>query len=150
MTQQPWLLLVYKVPPTPTANRVYVWRKLKQLGALLIHDAAWALPANDRTREQLQWLAAEIDEMQGEAMVWEGQLRTRQQEEALTRQFREQVDVEYRALLAELAQPDVEAGTIARRYQQIVLRDYLHSALGEQVRQSLLAANEGVALSRAE
>ena len=39
-----WLLLIYKVPPNPTANRVYVWRKLKQLGALLLHDAVWVLP----------------------------------------------------------------------------------------------------------
>ena len=30
---QEWLLLVHKIPREPTAGRVYVWRKLKQLGA---------------------------------------------------------------------------------------------------------------------
>jgi hypothetical protein len=40
-----WVLLVYKVPREPTSSRAYVWRKLKRLGALLIHDAVWVLPA---------------------------------------------------------------------------------------------------------
>jgi hypothetical protein len=54
-----WLLLLYKVARQPSARRVYIWRKLKRLGALLLHDAAWVLPATPRTREQFQWLAAE-------------------------------------------------------------------------------------------
>ena len=34
-----WALLHYKIPPEPTARRVFVWRKLKRLGAILLHDA---------------------------------------------------------------------------------------------------------------
>lgn len=60
-----WLLLVYKVPNEPSARRVYVWRKLKRLAALLLHDTVWILPATAYTREQFQWLAAEILEMEG-------------------------------------------------------------------------------------
>ena len=33
-----WLLLAYKIPREPTAGRVYVWRKLKQLGAIAVQD----------------------------------------------------------------------------------------------------------------
>ena len=69
-----WLLFVYKVPSEPTARRVYVWRKLKRLGAVLLHDAVWLLPITGYTREQLQWLAAEINEMGGEALLWESHL----------------------------------------------------------------------------
>ena len=68
-----WLLLIYKVPNEPSAARVYVWRKLKSLGALLLHDSAWVLPATARTREKLQWLTTEIIERGGEAMLWEAQ-----------------------------------------------------------------------------
>jgi hypothetical protein len=34
-----WILLVYKIPNEPSAGRVFVWRKLKKLGAILLHDA---------------------------------------------------------------------------------------------------------------
>src|SRR5215470_17625520 len=61
-----WVLLVYKVPREPTAGRAMVWRKLKRLGALLLHDAVWVLPATPWTREQFQWLAVEIGELGGE------------------------------------------------------------------------------------
>ncbi|HEV2458330.1 MAG TPA: Chromate resistance protein ChrB, partial [Ktedonobacterales bacterium] len=70
-----WVLLVYKVPPEPSARRVYVWRKLKRLGAILLHDAVWVLPATPATREQFQWLATEIEELAGSALVWEATLR---------------------------------------------------------------------------
>lgn len=42
---QAWVLLIYTMPREPTAPRVAVWRKLKKLGALRLHDAAWVLPA---------------------------------------------------------------------------------------------------------
>ncbi len=59
-----WMLLVYKIPREPTASRAIVWRKLKRLGALLLHDAVWVLPATPWTREQFQWLAVEIGELE--------------------------------------------------------------------------------------
>jgi len=46
-----WVLLHYKIPREPSAQRVFIWRKLKRLGALLLHDALWVLPATPRTRE---------------------------------------------------------------------------------------------------
>jgi len=51
-----WLLFTYKVPREPSARRVYVWRKLKGLGAILLHDTAWELPATPHTREKLRML----------------------------------------------------------------------------------------------
>jgi hypothetical protein len=96
-----WLLLVYKVPPEPTARRVYVWRKLKRLGAILLHDAVWVLPPTPYTREQLQWLSAEIVEMTGEALLWEAQLLSNQ-EETLSQQFMAQVETGCREILTAL------------------------------------------------
>jgi hypothetical protein len=139
---QVWLMLLYKVPSNPTARRVYVWRKLKRLGALLLHDAAWVLPATARTREQLQWLAAEIEEMGGEAHLWEATLAYGEKQ-SLIRQFLEQVESAYADLLAALQEPGADPGALVRRYQQIVSQDYFHSELGQQVRQALMQARGG-------
>ena len=43
--------------------------------------------ATERTREQFQWLAAEIVELEGEALVWEAALTQPGQAEGLARQF---------------------------------------------------------------
>jgi len=138
-----WVLLLYKVPSEPSARRVYVWRKLKRMGALLLHDAVWVLPASPYTIEQFQWLAAEIREMEGSAMIWESHLLAADsQDEALVTQFTAQVDSVYRALLADLEREDADAAEISRRFQHVQLQDYFHSELGKQVRERLLTWRE--------
>jgi hypothetical protein len=132
--------LLYKVPPEPSANRVSVWRKLKRLGALLLHDAVWVLPPSPRTLEELQWLAAEIRERGGDALLWEASLCPDGRDEHLVRQFMAQVDGIYSELLAALERPDADLAALSKRYQQARLQDYLRSPLGERVRAALLVA----------
>ena len=139
----PWVLLVYKIPREPTSSRATIWRKLKRLGALLLHDAVWVLPATPRTREHLQWLAVEIFEAGGEAMIWDGQLILPGQEEHLVRQFLETVDGDYREILSELDTVGPDLGALARRFQRVQAHDYFHSDLGKRVREVLLASGEG-------
>ena len=134
-----WLLLQHRVPTEPSAGRVTVWRKMKRLGALLLQDATWALPATPWTREQLQWLAAEIVELGGEARVWEAQVAIGE-DETLVAHFQAQVDVAYAEILTNLGQEDADLAVLARRYQQARTVDYFHSELGERVRAALLAA----------
>jgi hypothetical protein len=138
-----WVVLVYKIPREPAAGRVYVWRKLKRLGALLLHDAVWLLPATSWTREQFQWLAVEIRELGGEALVWESRMVLPGQDEALVQQFVADVDTAYRAVLAALQQADADLAALARQYQQVQARDYFQSPLGQQVRVVLLRARGG-------
>ncbi len=138
-TIKTWLLLLYKVPTEPSARRVYIWRKLKGLGAILLHDAAWVLPATPHTREKLQWLVTEIKDMEGgEAMLWEAQQVFTGQDSNLVQQFGEQVDAVYREILAKLGQEDPDLATLSKQYQQARLEDYFHSELGERVRQALI------------
>ena len=138
-----WVLLVYKVPREPTALRATVWRRLKRLGALLMHDAVWVLPATPWTREQFQWLAVEIGELGGEVQLWESRLLLNGQEEAIAQQFLEKVEAIYRDILAELEQEDADLVALSRKYQQTRAQDYFQSALGQQVRDRLLAARGG-------
>jgi hypothetical protein len=137
-----WLLLTYTLPSEPSARRVYIWRKLKRLGAITIFDAVWVLPDNPRTYEQFQWLSAEIQEMGGEAMFWKAQAELAGQEETLIDQFKVQVEKFYRALDERMAQHQIEAVAAAQEYQQIRQKDYFQSQAGQLLRERLLESRE--------
>lgn len=138
-----WLLLVYRIPREPTAGRVFVWRKLKQLGAIALQDAVWVLPQTPRTQEQLQWLASEITELQGEAVLWEADQLYATDTEALRRQFLEPVEAEYREILAALKKKDRDLAVLSKRFQEAHDRDYFASELGRKTRDKLLTAGGG-------
>lgn len=131
-------MLHYRFPRGPTARRVYVWRKLKALGALLLQDAVWVLPAIPRTREQFLWLAAEITELGGDAFLWQGQLLVPHQAARLRNQFSADVETEYQQVLRALADPDPDLRTLSDQYARARRHDYFQSALGEVVRARLL------------
>ena len=135
-----WLLLTYKLPAEPSARRVYVWRKLKKLGAVTIFEAVWVLPDSPRSHEQFQWLATELKEMGGEAMFWKAKSELGSQEDELTLFFAKQVNVAYQSLQEKLIQPGPNLAALAQEYQQIAQRDYFHSELGQQIRARLLKA----------
>lgn len=138
-----WLLLHYKLPTKPSALRVYIWRKLKRLGAILLHDAIWVLPDQPRTAEQVQWLTAEIQEMGGEAYSWRANTILGQDDEAITQQFNEQVDKVYSDLLKKLAKPRADLQEISAQYQQAAAQDFFHSKLGLLVREKLTSKRGG-------
>jgi uncharacterized protein YdbL (DUF1318 family) len=64
------VLLTYRLPREPSAPRLALWRKLKRLGVAQLSDGLVALPADSRTREQLEWAADEVEEAGGTAGVW--------------------------------------------------------------------------------
>ena len=138
-----WVLLVYRIPREPTSSRATIWRKLKRLGALLLHDAVWVLPATPWTREQFQWLAVEIGELEGEAYLWESRLLLNGQEDLLVRQFQARVDAAYQEILDGLEQDDADLVALSRKYQQVRAQDYFHSEVGLQVRERLMSARGG-------
>ena len=65
-----WVLLSYRLPREPSAPRVALWRRLKRLGVAQVVDGLVALPADARTREQLEWVAEEVLEQGGTSSVW--------------------------------------------------------------------------------
>ena len=148
-TQVSWALFVFTLPREPSAPRVAIWRKLKKLGAVLLHDSVWVLPAQPALLEHFRWLAAEIRESSGEALVWVAQQGLPGQDDALAEQFQGQAEVEYQAILDALdgsksdAKDDAHAerASLARRYQQTSARDYFHAPTGELVRTRLEALN---------
>ena len=138
-----WLLLHYKLPNKPSALRVYTWRKLKRLGAILLHEAIWVLPDQPRTAEQVQWLSAEIKEMGGAAYSWRANTILGQDDESITQQFNEQVNKVYSDLLKKLEKPRADLQEISAQYQQVAAQDFFHSELGVRVREKLTSKRGG-------
>jgi hypothetical protein len=66
-----WLLLIHQLPAKPAYLRVKIWRRLQALGAVALKGSVYALPHNDETQEDLQWLLKEIAEGGGEGFVCE-------------------------------------------------------------------------------
>lgn len=137
-----WLLLIYKIPREPTAHRVSIWRKLKQLGAQLLHDSVWILPATPQTREQFQWLASEIVEQGGEATLWLSEMEGERERAELEKSFSATTDAAYQEILAQLRRKKADLPALGRRYQQVRTQDYFRSKLGEKVRKALVAKRE--------
>ena len=138
-----WLLLHYKLPSKPSALRVYVWRKLKRLGAILLHEAVWVLPDQPRIAEQVQWLTAEIQEMGGEAYSWRANIILGEDNESISQRFKDQVDKVYSDLLKKLEKPRADLQEISKQYQQATAQDFFHSKLGLRVREKLTSKRGG-------
>jgi hypothetical protein len=65
-----WVLLCYRVPREPSTPRIAIWRNLKRLGVAQVGDGVVALPADARTHEQLEWVAEDVVQAGGSAMLW--------------------------------------------------------------------------------
>jgi hypothetical protein len=97
----PWLLLIHQLPAKPAYARVKVWRRLQALGAVTVKGAVYALPANAETREDFAWLAKEIVESGGEAIVCEAGLVDGLSDPELQALFDAARDDDYRGIAAE-------------------------------------------------
>jgi uncharacterized protein YdbL (DUF1318 family) len=104
-----WVLLAYRLPREPSNPRVAVWRKLERLGVARLGDGLVALPADARTREQLEWLAEGVLEAGGTATVWLATPGSAAQERAIAEAMRDARAAEYRAV-TDQAQAAAAAG----------------------------------------
>jgi hypothetical protein len=64
-----WLLLIHQLPPKPAYFRVKIWRRLQMLGAVALKSSVYALPLNEETQEDFEWLLREIEEGGGEGSL---------------------------------------------------------------------------------
>lgn len=65
-----WLQLTYKVPSEPSQKRVWVWRRLQNLGAFALQNSVYLLPFSEEVEKHFRQLAHEIHEMGGEASIF--------------------------------------------------------------------------------
>jgi hypothetical protein len=135
-----WVLLSYRMPREPSTPRIAVWRKLKRLGTAQISDGLVALPADARTREQLEWIAEEVTEASGSASIWIAQPATVSAERELAAAMSQARAAEYAAIISEAvagARASIaERQSLARRLRaelrRIHRRDYFPPIEREQ------------------
>jgi hypothetical protein len=129
-----WVLLSYRVPREPSTPRIAVWRKLKRLGVAQLGDGLVALPADARSREQLEWVAEDVEQAAGSAMLWTARPESAEQERRIAAEMAAARAAEY-AAVREQAQADptgageaAESTALLRRLRgelrRIERRDY--------------------------
>lgn len=65
MPRTVWLALSYNVPINPSKARVYVWRKLKEIGAEYFKQGVALLPNTAQSMQQFSALAQKIRQLGG-------------------------------------------------------------------------------------
>ena len=124
-----WVLLAYRLPRVPSTPRSAVWRKLKRLGVAWLGDGLVALPADPRTREQLEWVAEDVTDHGGEATLWLGRPLGARAISAVVSRMTAAIAAEYDAVTAEAAAM-LTADSAARRRAVARLRRELHRIQG--------------------
>lgn len=65
-----WLVFIHQLPAQPSNARVKIWRRLQQIGAVAVKNAVYVLPNNSQSREDFEWLRAEVVALGGEATIF--------------------------------------------------------------------------------
>jgi hypothetical protein len=152
-----WLLLIHQLPAKPAYLRVKIWRRLQDIGAVAVKNAVHALPMNEETQEDFEWLLREIREGGGEAFVCEARLIDGLSDEEVRALFDRARDADYSELAKEVqalakslqrkAGRDTAAelrGQVARlrkRLAEIAAIDFF-GAIGRETAEELLSGVE--------
>jgi hypothetical protein len=101
-----WVLLAYRLPREPSAPRLAVWRKLKRLGVAQLLDGLVALPLDSRNREQLEWIADQVVQADGEASIWVASPAAIADERELASKMQRSIADRYRAVIEQAGDAD--------------------------------------------
>jgi hypothetical protein len=99
-----WVTLLYRVPREPSSPRIAIWRRLRALGVAQLADGVVALPEDARTRELLEWVADQVVESGGTALLMRSQTMVRKDERALAHTMARARAEEYLDLIGRAAQ----------------------------------------------
>jgi len=139
-----WLVLAWRLPSGPSTPRVSTWRALRRLGAAVLTPGAAILPFTDDLQEQLDWLAQEIADQDGDAWVLPVTELSEVEERKVREQMRADRLAEYEELRTEAVDflrrahdrpfPEADHGArlrtekellaLQRRFRKVRARDY--------------------------
>jgi hypothetical protein len=87
-TGRQWLCLLFFLPGRQGHARVRAWRRLQRLGAVLLNNSAYALPASADAGEDFEWIRQEIVSAGGQATVLLARTLTVAAENSIVAAFR--------------------------------------------------------------
>ena len=97
-----WIALSFSLPSgSSSSKRVAVWRRLQKIGAVSPTGSLYLLPAGEESQEAFDWLAQEITEAGGQALVLPIDRLDGDAEGRLAEAFRAARDEDYRKIAAE-------------------------------------------------
>lgn len=140
-----WLVLAWRLPTGRSTQRVSLWRNLRKLGAVSLTPGAAILPYQDELQEQLDWLAEEIEQADGDAWVLPVAELNDAEERHIRNQIRAGREEEYAVLAQEATdflrqsrrapgvggarqQTNKELLALQRRFRKIRQRDYFDAS----------------------
>lgn len=152
-----WLLLSYRMPREPSTPRIAVWRRLKSLGVGQLGDGLVALPADARTREQLEWVAEQVVEGGGQAMLWQARPATVGQEQQVAAEMAAARAAEYAKVCADAeaagtADPAARTATLRRlrnELRRIGRRDFFPPPQRDAAQAAVRALSEAAGAPQA-
>lgn len=92
-------MLVYRMPPTPTAGRVAVWRLLKKIGAIYLQQSLCVFPDNAKLRHELEVVLKRIEDSSGEYHLLPLRQLSPEEDVKLAEQFLEQANKHYEEII---------------------------------------------------
>jgi hypothetical protein len=118
-TARRWLLLIYRIKAESSGRRTYVWRQLRQLGAVYLQQAVAVLPDRPELRAELDCLGQRIRSGGGEASLLETTSPGPAWEEELVVRFNAGRDAEYEEILdsVESFEDEIRRETRKKRFR---------------------------------
>ena len=92
-------VLVYRMPPKPTAARVAVWRLLKKIGSIYLQQSVCVFPDNSTLRKDLAPILGRITDAAGEFHLLPLKVLDSTEDAKLIQQFQEQTSNHYQEII---------------------------------------------------
>lgn len=145
-----WLVFSYSLPSGGRSSpRVALWRRLQRLGAVCLAGGAYVLPVREDCVEAFQWLAQEVREAKGDALVMRVDKFEGPSDSQLVELFRDARKVDYQKIsfqvseLGKVIGPKTKAKSLAgllhklkklrRQHAEIAHVDFFESPEGSRV-----------------
>ncbi|MBA3563861.1 MAG: chromate resistance protein [Gammaproteobacteria bacterium] len=142
-----WLLFIGSLPGQSGTPRIRLWRALKRLGAAVVRDGVYLLPARDSLRASLENQAREVQTLGGTAFVLEVQAGTAVEEQAFRALFDRRRDyaalmkltAQLRANLPAWTEPQARRALrpLRRELEALTAIDFFPGAAKQQMEQAL-------------
>jgi hypothetical protein len=152
-----WLFLVHQLPASAANGRVKTWRRLQDLGAVWLRNAAYVLPNSAQAREDFMWLRGEIAGLGGAASIVVGNAIDDIDRRAIMDAFTAARSADYAALerqihaaarsFARKPSPGIDARRLRRltvRLREIEQIDFFSASAGDAARHALRRLEEAM------